>query len=161
MHYFIFLLTTVAILTTSCFKKSEPLASREDDKIRADLLAEIKQLEVDGQILDNQIKLSRERIQSLGLSPKMVDIAKRDMFSKEKYYQQIDQQISYLKIKVNQRDVIFARGAHKITQKKLEEEFESYSLNKKANPSNYPWRQQLTNKGAAQEAPKEEKKAHH
>ncbi len=140
MRFFTILLILTAIFTTSCFKGAEAPVIREDDKVRTDLLAELKQMEIDGRIIDNQVKLAQERISQLLVSPKMHDIAKKDMYQKEKFYQQIEQQISYLKIKINNREKYFVDNQHSLTREKLDKEFEEYSMAKQANPVTYPWR---------------------
>jgi hypothetical protein len=97
-------------------------------------------MELDGYIIENQIKIARERIGDLLVSPKMLDIAKKDLNQKEKFYSQIDQQIAYLKIRINNREKYFLENQSSLTREKLDKEFADYSLNKQANPVSYPWR---------------------
>ena len=159
MRFFTLLLILTTIFTTSCFKGAESPVTRDDDKVRTDLQAELKQMELDGYIIDNQIKIARERISQLTISPKMYDIAKKDLYQKEKYFQQIDQQISYLKIKLNGREKFFLVNQASLTREKLDEEFEQYRISKEANPVSYPWR--IPSMKTAAPPPDKEKKSSH
>jgi hypothetical protein len=140
MNYFTLLLIIASFLTTSCFKSQEIKATREDDTVRAELESDLKQLELDGYIIENQISIAQNRIQQLSISPKMQDIAKKDMYQKRSFLSQINQQIAYLKIKINNREKYFLENQASLTKEGLEKEHEAYLTNKEANPTSYPWR---------------------
>jgi len=140
MRFYLLLLIGATLFTTACFKNGATLVTREDDKVRTDLLADLKQLELDNSIIENQVKIARTRIEELTISPKMYDIAKKDMYQKEKYLSQIQQQIAYIKIKLNDREKYFLENQRALTKEKFDKEFEEYSLNKESNPVDFPWR---------------------
>lgn len=159
MRFYLFLLILTAITTTSCFKGGHSPVTREEDEVRTDLLAELKQMELDGYIINNQIKIARGRIEELSIHPKMADIAKKDLYQKEKFYSQIEQQIAYLKIRLNNREKYFLQNQSTLTKEHLAEEYAQYSQNKTANPGKYPWRIPSMQKAAP--PTDKEKSSHH
>ncbi len=140
MYYFVILLLISSVFTTSCFNGANAPVTREDDKVRIELESDIKQLEVDGYIIDNQVHIARNRLQELSISPKMYDIAKKDLYQKESYYSQISQQIAYLKIKLNNREKYFLDNQAALSKERLDKEYAQLLIDKEANPTKYPWR---------------------
>ena len=139
MRFFTVLLLFSFIFTTGCFS-SDRLVSLEDDKVRFELQKDIAELESDEKQLQQLVDAARERLRDLSISPKMLDIAKKDLYAKESFLKQVNQHIAYLQIKVNDRMVYFVKNQKNLTKEMLEEDLRAYQTSKLANPVKYPWR---------------------
>lgn len=154
MHFYFYFLLITSFLATGCFSSGPKPVTREDDKIRSALMADLKQLESDGSIMENQIDLARKRIHDLAISTKMVDISKKDLYQKERFIGQIGQQIAYLKLQLNNREKNFLENQAKMTKESLDAEYSQYMIDKAANPQKYPWRVSSNGRKSAEPKPK-------
>jgi len=128
-------------VTISCSKEGPGDVSLSDDVLYSHLEQELQGFEGDHERLTEYIVEARARIQGLTISPKMYDIAKKDLISKERFAQQAGQRIDYLKIKLNNRKKFFMENQYRLTKELLQKDLDKYLIDQAANPITYPWRQ--------------------
>lgn len=140
MYFFKFSLLFSLFFMTACLNKGEKPVTIDDDGVRKELEKELKTLEDDLLKIQAQLEIAQDRLRGLTISPKMYDIAKRDLFAKERFASQASQQISYVKIKINDRNKYFLDNQKNLKKEDLDNQLKDYLTDKKANPPNYPWK---------------------
>ena len=153
MRYFNLFFLLCILSTTSCIKSESAPVRIENDLVRQELETELRQFESDRGIVENQILMARGRLSQLTMSPKVVDIAKKDLYQKEAFFSQINQRISYLKIKINNREFHFRSHQPVLKNADLIAEHEQYLIDRAANPVKYPWRVASEKKTSVESAP--------
>lgn len=138
MKYFLILL----IFAISACKKEVVLTrpSFSNDPIHLDYSSKIKDFEAEYADIKKGIDDARERINDSSFTPKLVELIKNEIFTQEKYLRLIEQEVSYLKMKDNDRSKYYSENSNTLTAEQVKKDHEDYLLSEKANPRKYTWR---------------------
>ncbi len=138
MKYFlIFLLFAIV----SC-KKEVALTrpSFSSDPIHLDYANKIKDFEDEYSQIKNGIEEAKLRINDSSFTPKLAELIKNEIFIQEKYLRLIDQEISYLKMKDNDRSKYYLDHSESLNAEAIKKDYKDYLLAQKVNPKSYIWR---------------------
>ncbi|MBY0383600.1 hypothetical protein K2X05_00445 [bacterium] len=138
MKYFLIFL----IFAISACKKEVVLSgpSFSKDPIHLDYSKKIKDFESEYADIKKGIDDARERINDSSFAPKLAELIKNEIFVQEKYLRLIEQEISFLKMKDNDRSKYYAENAKALTAEQVKKDHEDYLLAEKATPRKYTWR---------------------
>lgn len=149
-----------------------PRPSFSDDKIHLEYSNNIKEFESEYSDIKKGIEDAQSRINDSSFTPKLAEIIKNEIFVQEKYLRLISQEISFLKIKDNERALYYEKNRENLTDELVKNEYEAFKLAQKANPKKYIWRMRpglilppveskpTNDKGAEQKKPEEAPKGH-
>ncbi|MCB9072662.1 MAG: hypothetical protein H6623_03505 [Bdellovibrionaceae bacterium] len=145
-----------ALALVGCEKK-EPPPTLDDDIVLKKMSTQIASLEEDLKKMEARIDGSRVAMEDNALRPKALDMFRKERFKFDKLARQIDQEISYLKIRKSLRERDLSSRLDKLTLKDLEAEAEDYELSVKALNKHYVWRDMPLPEPYKKEAPEKEK----
>lgn len=110
------------------------------DPIHLDYSKKIKEFESEYADIKKGIDEARERINDSSFAPKLAELIKNEIFSQEKYLRLIEQEISFLKMKDNDRSKYYVTNSKDLSSERIKKDYEDYLLAETANPKKYIWR---------------------
>jgi hypothetical protein len=156
MKYFVIFF----IFAISACKKEVVLSgpSFDKDPIHLDYAKKIKEFEGEYADIKRGIDDARDRISDSSFTPKLVELIKNEIFTQEKYLRLIEQEISFLKIKDNERSIYYSGHEKTLSSEQIKKDHEDYLLSETANPKKYIWRMRPGLVLPPQSTPKESSK---
>lgn len=131
------LLSTIVFLF-GC-KKDAPKLTENDDKIYRTYQSELTELEKKKNVLALQGKGIDEKTDALTMSPKILDILRKQRQAINQNVIYLEQGINYLKIKSLSRKKYILDNQGLLNREDLDKQYSDFLLDREANPPKRPW----------------------
>ncbi|MBY0314177.1 MAG: hypothetical protein K2Q26_01570 [Bdellovibrionales bacterium] len=120
-------------------KKDPPKLNETDDKIYRTYQSELSELEKKKNVLALQGKGIDEKTDALTMSPKILDILRKQRQAINQNVIYLEQGINYLKIKSLSRKKYLLDNQGLLSKDDLDKQYSDFLLDREANPPKRPW----------------------
>lgn len=120
-------------------KKEAPKLTENDDKIYRTYQSELTELEKKKNVLALQGKGIDEKTDALTMSPKILDILRKQRQAINQNVIYLEQGINYLKIKSLSRKKYLMDNQGLLSKDDLDKQYSDFLLDREANPPKRPW----------------------